>query len=94
MARIAVTDVEGDVQDALLCFAEQFARSIHPQIDVILRRRNTGRALEQSVEMKFAQAGLRGQLVQTKLFLHVLGHPIGDLPELEAGQRRTARVRL
>ena len=93
MARIAVPDFERDIQDALLCFAEQFARSIHPQIDVILRRRHTGRALEQPSEMKLAQAGLCGKPVQSELFLHVFGHPLGNLPKLEPRQRGATGVR-
>src|SRR5439155_8081145 len=93
MAGIAVAHVERHINDALLCFTEASARSIHPQVDVILRRRHACRTLEQASEMKLAQPGLCRQLIQGEFLRHVLGHPVSDLSKLESRQGRTPAAR-
>jgi hypothetical protein len=64
MARVGVADVEGNRHHALLGFAEQAFRLIHPQVDVVVRGRYAHGALEQAMKMKLAQPRLGGQLVQ------------------------------
>ena len=93
MAGIGVAHVQRDFHHAPLRLAEPAARLVHPQTDVVMRRRHAQRAFEQAVEVKLAQAGLRRQPVQVKLLGDVFRHPVRDLPQLVAGQRRTAAAR-
>ena len=58
MAGIAVAHIERDHDNAFLRLAQHSPRSIHSQIDVILRRRHAGGIFEQAIEMKFAQPRL------------------------------------
>ena len=58
MAGIAVAHIHRDRDDAFLRLTEHSPRSIHSQIDVILRRRHAGGIFEQAIEMKFAQPRL------------------------------------
>jgi hypothetical protein len=91
MAGIGVAHVQCDFHYALLCFAEQSARCIQPQFDLVVRRRHAHGIFEKAVEVKFTQASLCRQPVKVELFGDVFRHPISDLPELVAGQRRTCR---
>ena len=86
VAGSGVAHVEGNIHHALLRFPKQSSREIHPQIDVILRRRHPCGTLEKAVEVKLAQPELRGQLIQIEFIRNVFGHPVGDLSHLEAGQ--------
>src|SRR5437867_11239086 len=76
MAGIGVADVKRDVHDALIRFAEQAFCLIHPQIDVIARRRRARGALEQAIKVKLAQPNLSRQPIKVELFGEVFGHPV------------------
>ena len=86
MAGGGVPHVKGDLHDAFLRFAKQAFRLIHPQIDVIARRRHARSTLEQATKMKLAQPGLSRQTVEVELLGNVFGHPVGDLAKLVTGQ--------
>jgi hypothetical protein len=93
MAGIGVAHVECDFHHAPLRLAEQALRLVHPQVDVVTRRRHAHRSIEEAIEIKLAQSGLSRELVEIKSIRQMCSHPIGQLSHLVAGQRRTAAAR-
>jgi hypothetical protein len=56
MAGIRIAHLNGNGYHALLGFAEQAFRLIHPEIDLVVQRRYAHSTLEQAMEVKLAQA--------------------------------------
>src|SRR5713226_7003053 len=80
MAGIGVADIERDFHHAPLRFAEQAFRLVHPQVDVVVRRRHAHGTLEQTIEVKLAQACSCRQSVKVEFFGDMLLYPVRDLP--------------
>ncbi len=86
MAGVCVADIQGNIDDALVRFGQQSARDIHPQINVIARRRDSHGTPEQAMKVKFAQPCLSCQPIKVEIFSDVFGHPVGYLSKLITGK--------
>jgi hypothetical protein len=76
MAGGGVTHVEGDIHHAHLRLAQQSPRFVHPQLDLMARRRDAHGAVEEAPEVKLTEPRLRRQLGEAEVFGDVVGYPV------------------
>lgn len=86
MARIRISDLKADFDDAFPGGTQQVPRPLHFQPDEILGRRTPSGSFEHAAEMEFAHISLVSEPGQAKVRRHICGHQLGDLASFKPGQ--------
>src|SRR5882724_11403133 len=86
MAWVRIADLVRNRDHTFRRLSEHATSGVQSQFDLILGRRNTRRALEQSVKVKVTHTRQSGQPRETEFLCEMLVHPVGDPSQFEARQ--------